>query len=48
MGRRVLKNPCQSEIERATPANGIQGPVHRLMWAHVLLRDGDAFSGQDI
>lgn len=49
MGRRVQENPRQSEIERGTPAfaNSVHGPVHRLMWAHVLPKDGDTFSGQD-
>lgn len=49
MGSRVQENPRQSKIERETPAfaNSVHGPVHRLMWAHVLPKDGDTFSGQD-
>lgn len=49
MGRRVQENPCQSEIERGTPAfaNSVHGPVHRLLWAHILPKDGDTFNGQD-
>lgn len=45
MGRGVQENPCQSEIERGTPAfaGGAHGPVHR----HVLPKDGDTFNGQD-
>lgn len=49
MGRRVQENPRQSEIERGTPAfaNSVHGPVHRLLWAHILPKDGDTFNGQD-
>lgn len=48
-GRRAQQTPCQGEIRRQTPtfANSVHGPVHRLVWAHVLLKDGDTFNGEE-